>query len=212
MRFILIAAFLFTPFLAQANEIIPIPKKRPKILSVSPAYIEELINRDRVPVRKPSAELFIDTTNIEEELEQIKPEAGNAAKEVKASYVPIPRHKPVFETPEIPEQRLVSFLLPPKEIRLDKNLKSFLTNHALDIFRNNQNTRLDIQAYASSEDQSQNSSARIALARALEVRKFLLANNIEPNRITLSPLAGKKEYKNSDRIDLVFIEAKSENF
>lgn len=213
MRILLIAAFLIPSSLALAEETIPIPKKRPKILSVSPAYIEELKNRGKTSVDVPSPEMLIEANKTESILSELAPTAGNQ------ENIPVPLQKPISEADkeateqnkQTSEQRLVSFSLPPQTIKLDKNLKSFLTNHVLNLFKNNTALKLDIQAYATSSEQEQSSDVRIALARALEVRKFLIANNIKPNRIKLSPLGQDHNNNSDDRIDLVFIDSKAEN-
>lgn len=243
MRKLIIVAILFSPTVSYAEEIIPIPKKRPAILSVSPAYIEELKNRGKTPPSNPEPELYFD------DIENIEPSAGKVslsdeAKEnqkidiitllehqtnssipkpsetehitkVSLEKIPVPKRKPVFETilkkqDNNTEHRLVSFSLHPQQIKLNQNLESFLKNHALDLFSNNKNLKLDIQAYATSKEDTQNASIRIALARALEVRKFLLTNNIEPSRIKLSPLGQNENNNSDDRIDLVFIDISNE--
>lgn len=210
MRIILIAAFLLPSALARAEDAIPVPKKRPNILSVSPTYIEELKNRGRKSIASPVSELENDTeTDIApEQLSGLKPEAGQTEE------IPLPKQKPEYSNDpdqSTQEQRLVSFSLLPQAIKLDKNLQSFLENHALDVFKNNLNIRLDIKAYATSDNISQSSDIRIALARALEVRKFLISHNIEPSRIKLSPLGNDQNNKSDDRIDLVFIDSAEEN-
>lgn len=212
MRIILIAAFLFSPAIAIAEETVPIPKKRPKVLSVSPEYIEQLKNRERTSTSSPSSELFIDVAVISEKLSNIEPATGKSEERIsrKIEAIPRPLRKPISTQNEPKEQRLVSFTLTPEEIELNENIKLFLENHALDIFKQDFKTRLDIQAYASSQNNSENSSSRLALARALEIRKFLLTKNIDPSRIKLTPKGLSN--KNSDRIDLVFIDDNNNKF
>ncbi len=213
MRIIILVALLLSPCLAQAEETVPVPKKRPKVLSVSPEYIKQLKNRNNAKKAAPNAEMYIDLTNSEI-LTRIKPESGQATilkQETEIDSIPVPGYKPQKEQ-ENKEQRLVSFSLPPQKIDLDKNLENFLETHALELFKKNKNLKLDIQAYATTSESTQNANIRIALARALEVRKFLLTNNIEPNRLKLSPIGQDKNNNTSDRIDLVFIDISQETY
>lgn len=241
-RLILIAALLFPTSVsfAEDTDTVPIPKKRPAVLSVSPAYIEELRNREKSSSLVPMPEMYIDTVS------QIEPSAGTVvptefedqikdltSTEVLAlleheeallfekvydpeTNIPIPGRKPGISEPitteieDEAEKRLVSFSLQPQQIKLDENLESFLQNHALDLFSRNQDLKLDIQAYATAEESHASADVRIALARALEVRKFLMQNNIAPSRIKLSPLGHDKKNNNDDRIDLVFIDLATE--
>ncbi len=253
------------------QETIPIPRKRPNILSVSPAYIEYLKNRDApkkeyyefdVSTIEPAAgEEFFDPTiqdedDIELKKEQIRDVSsldvlkmledpqGTQEPEIvpppmpnqkyasinetiydeqPQEFIPIPAHKPgsisqlqnayiqdeiLQEEPKIQpvETRLVSFTLPPEEVKLDKNLEKFLKDHALNLFQENRNLKLDIQAFASTSNEQEYSDVRISLARALEVRRYLLDHNVEPSRLKLSPRGEDKENNTDDRIDLVFID------
>lgn len=212
MRTILIAALLFFPAIASAEETVPIPQKRPKVLSVSPEYIEQLKNRDQVKITAPIAEMFIDLT-YPEALANIEPASGveTYEKNIELASIPIPGYKPKKPKTKTAE-RLVSFSLPPQEIDLNLNLETFLKTHALDWFKQNSNLKLDIQAYATTPENTQSSNTRIALARALEVRKFLLANNIEPSRLKLTPIGQDQNNAPNDRIDLVFIDISEEKY
>ncbi len=83
---------------------------------------------------------------------------------------------------EEPETTLVSFALQPDQISLDKNLQYFLEKHALDILNQDKNINIHINAYATPISGEEYSDVRISLARALEVRSFLIERNINANR------------------------------
>ncbi len=186
-----------------AQETIPIPKKRPTILSVSPAYIEELRNRGRVALLPLPDEAIIDEETLEPK--PVEP--------IMMANIPVPSHKPLFNNIEPSsggnnihqnETTIVSFTLMPEQISLDENLEDFLKTEAIDLFNNNKNLKMEIHAYATKTEGQPYSDVRISLARALKVRSFLIDNNVLPSRLKLKH-ADKNE-NNSDRIDLIFIE------
>lgn len=106
------------------------------------------------------------------------------------------------------EKALVSFMLNPKQVALDTNLKRFLLDHAVEQFKSDPNLRLEIHAYASIENEQEYSDVRRSLARALEVRSFLLEQNIDPSRLKITPIGQDIDNTADDRIDLLFIVSK----
>ena len=65
---------------------------------------------------------------------------------------------------------------------------------------------MQIHAYATPVDNTEYSDVRLSLARALEVRSFLIKHDVDPTRLKLSPLGADDKNNSDDRIDLVFIE------
>lgn len=117
--------------------------------------------------------------------------------------------RPVF-IPEAVEEKesekaLVSFTLEPNQLSLDPALKDFLLEHAVEMFKNDPDLRLEIHAYAGRQNDQAYSDVRRSLARALEVRSFLLEQNIDPSRLKLTPLGQDAEEVSDNRIDLLFI-------
>ena len=134
--------------------------------------------------------------------------------------IPIPAHKPVLKTASTQTdemkfaaletqagdaESLVSFMMQSDQIRLDDNIKSFLRDHALNMFNENSVLKLEIQSYAKGVEGQSHSDVRVSLARALEVRSFLINNNISPSRLKISPMGKDKMTDTHDRIDLVFL-------
>ena len=103
------------------------------------------------------------------------------------------------------EKALVSFTLNPDQVSLDPNLKDFLLDHAVNTFKSDPKVRLEIHAYASTENGQEYSDVRRSLARALEVRSFLLEQNIDPSRLKITPMGQDNDDTTDDRIDLLFI-------
>ncbi len=212
--------------ISSAQEDVPIPPKRPDILNVSPAYIEELRNRgkktqdkpdnllplpppvvDSAPTYSEAETQIVDITQSIDLINLLDP--SNAS-------IPLPAHKPSFnniepasgDNNEIDENEttLISFVLKPEQIALDKNLEYFLKTHAIKSFNENSKLKMNIYAYATPIAGEPHSDVRISLARALKVRSFLINNDIAPNRLKLSPVGSDENNSNIDRIDLIFIE------
>jgi len=71
----------------------------------------------------------------------------------------------------------------------------------------NDNQRIQLRAYASSSDGTASTARRLALARALQVRAYLIENGIRSTRIDVRALGNKIEDDGPvDRIDVVLVE------
>lgn len=237
---LMLVVLLLTPFVharaQEGSEVIPVPPQRPKILKVSPAYIEELRRREMGNTLHISPE--IDS----EERESSESETEHLSNQEKEpDYIPVPPKPPVRgisnndalhqemidatkaeilkiigepETkeknppPQAPEgnRTLISFSLPPQEIALNEQIRSFLTGHALPLFNKNQNFVMEINAYATPIAGEEYSEIRISLARALEIRKFLIEHNISPTRLKLNQMSADENISPDDRVDLILIE------
>lgn len=68
---------------------------------------------------------------------------------------------------------------------------------------NNQAKRILIQAYAAPQDGVLNGDRRIALSRALNVRKQLIEHNILPSRINVRAIGAQTNTQPLDRVELI---------
>ncbi len=285
---LLVISAVSSPFAHASARMVPIPPKRPDVMSASPAYIRQLMARsstvdvyseDDLPLEdshqnydleyseeKIAAIHSIDPKYLpqSEDDEYHEYDSGYLS-EISEAGVPVPGRKPsygnssivqrvedfsnhvssvelAFIEPEVggrysdasgpndyyteaaasgavrqpistPSQKgnekaLVSFTLDSKQILLDPNLKTFLLDHALKQFKSDPDLRLEIHAYASTESGQEFSDVRRSLARALEVRSFLLEQNIDPSRLKITPMGQDSDNTTDDRIDLLFIVSK----
>jgi len=121
---------------------------------------------------------------------------------------PIPQRKPVIESSKEKanrsEKALISFALNPQQINLDPMLKEFLNEYAIDMFRNDPHLKMEIFAYATPVENQEYSDVRRALARALEVRSYLLSYNIQASRLKINAVGQDHANMTDNRIDLVF--------
>ncbi|MGH1403146.1 MAG: OmpA family protein [Alphaproteobacteria bacterium] len=205
-----------------AEDTVPIPPRRPDVLNVSPAYIQQLMNRDAPPAKKmadiaPSSDHREKDNELNHLVDLNKSEIldildnktnGNEGKPKGhvRDNVPVPTEKPSPSKQEEDKTTLISFALKPGQVDLDKNLKEFLQTHAISLFNKNNKLRMEIHAYAQGSEEEQHSDVRVSLARALEVRSFLIERNIEPARLKITPMGRDPDNSSHDRIDLIFIE------
>jgi len=71
-----------------------------------------------------------------------------------------------------------------------------------------QNQRIQLRAYASSDDGTDSAARRLALSRALHVRAFLIENDVRSTRIDVRALGDRVEDQGPlDRIDVVLVES-----
>ena len=71
----------------------------------------------------------------------------------------------------------------------------------------NPDQRIQLRAYASSDDGTASAARRLALARALQVRDYLIENGVRSTRIDVRALGDKVEGGGPlDRIDIVLVE------
>ena len=219
---------------AETVDGVPIPPKRPDVMSVSPAYIEYLRNKsnNKTPSSQNNEAGEPDYNQAPPPTQPVKKsiDSKTAIKNINSNEVlaaiegnsnethTTPSRKPLVvseaqsmneiktQAGQEPETTLVSFAIEPGEIHINQDVESFLKNHALRLFKNNKNMSMQIHAYATPVDNTEYSDIRLSLARALEVRSFLIKHDVDPTRLKLSPMGADNKNNSDDRIDLVFIE------
>jgi len=249
---------------AQDNAVnsVPIPPHRPKILDVSPAYIEQLMNQQEPGLYLPEPHISepqetqypADTPELPSEKDDTNPHSEGVYEDVQPaaginSFIPpIPPAKPneipnisgiplndslqndlinattqdilnIVDKDAIQKQKadeeesdtenndptLISFSMPPRDIILGEDVRSFLSNHVIPLFQNNDSFILEINAYATPIEGENYSEIRISMARALEIRKFLMNNRIPASRLKLKHMGSDQNLLADDRIDLILI-------
>lgn len=126
------------------------------------------------------------------------------------SLAPVPQNKPLLNNiepssgKEDAQTTLVSFTLQPNQVSLDENLHYFLEKHALKILEQDKRLTIHINAYATGIEGEEYSDVRLSLARALEVRSFLIDRNVDASRLKLTPIGNAPNSGTKNRIDLIF--------
>ncbi len=214
----LLSALIVVPKHSIAKESAPLQNGAYKT-KVSSDYVMELKIREKQKSSKASNSNSLESNLVEISTQNLIDILDNKPT-IRPSNIPIPKHKPKSLNNLEPaasnspnerdgiETRLVSFAIKPEQISLDKNLENFLKKHAINLFNRDKNLKMKIIAYATEIEGEPHSDIRISLARALEVRSFLIKNNINPSRIKLSPEGKGDNNENGDRIDLIFIKNK----
>ena len=88
---------------------------------------------------------------------------------------------------------------------VQKDHKEIIEAEILPKLRQDKNSRLQILAYASASEEGQSSARRLSLARSMELRAYILEQDIRPSRIDIRALGDKTQEKPVDRVDLRFI-------
>ena len=69
----------------------------------------------------------------------------------------------------------------------------------------NENTRLQLRAYAKAVDETKSTARRLSLSRALAVRSYLMDQGVSPARVDVRALGAETDHTPLDRVDIVFI-------
>ena len=93
---------------------------------------------------------------------------------------------------------VISFNMAPLQVELTADQKQFLKKYVLERLSKNPDLRLGIQSLAHTNKDDKFESARIALARGLEVRQFFLDNKIPAKRLIIQPLGVSDEQGDDD--------------
>lgn len=216
MAFISIFTFA-SPKVAAQNGTIPIPQKRPNVMMASPDFIAKITGQKRVitTIDKTDLQDSVQELSVADILNVLEPAAGIAQdieKQPKAddkkttsiNFSSIPQHKPPHKNKDA-STTFVSFTLEPTQTSLNSALKDFLSDHAVSLLNEKLTQTLDIQAYTySTSKENQSQTARIGLARSLDIRRFLVQKGIRPERIKISPIHAQQNESIDHRIDLVF--------
>ncbi len=100
---------------------------------------------------------------------------------------------------------VISINMAPRQVTLNPDQVKFLEAHVLRRLQENPDLRLGIQSLARENIEDRYEGARIAIARGLEIRQFLMDRKIVSKRLVSQPLGLPGQQADDDRIDLVFM-------
>ena len=86
---------------------------------------------------------------------------------------------------------------------LNEAMRDNLRQYVLTAMQKRPGSKLVIKSYATSADSGRSSDRRIALARALKLREFLIRNNLDSNRMNIRALGDASKTPPRNRIDLL---------
>jgi len=209
IKITMLAALCLTSSVSYAKKNIPIPPERPKILNVTPSYLDELsrkgepvskniLNKDKKK-KKPAPS----TLNPENSMKSItSQDIFNILENKKIEENKVIAVNDIFS--DSSDETLISFPLKPTEVKFDESTISFLAEHVMGQLHSQPNKTIEIRSYATAIPGEEHSKIRISLARALEIRKFMIDNGIDAQRIKLNTLGDQNtQIHQDDRIDLV---------
>ncbi|MDO9126709.1 OmpA family protein [Parvibaculum sp.] len=99
-----------------------------------------------------------------------------------------------------PEQALLRVVFEPEESALDQTARENLNAFATDFAK--RSGRLEIKAYAGPPHDTSSNARRLALRRALSVRRELVGGGIVVERIYVRALGGTSDSGPQDRVDI----------
>lgn len=80
-----------------------------------------------------------------------------------------------------------------------------ILNNALTRLKSDRSLNLEIRSFASNADNTENSDRRVALARGIALRSYLVRGGINATRISLKSSGSNENDVNKDYVDLVFL-------
>jgi hypothetical protein len=205
-----------------AGPSVPIPPHRPRIINASKSFLEKAranVSAEKAPNTKPksiekkskNADLERDYLNsklenptAEEVLASIDSSAGGKESATTKNHAGSEEMPQGAAAPLGAVDNIVSLGYLPGISQLPEKLKPDLEEEIDSRRKGKRGVRIEIQAYASGTDNSQSSARRISLARALELRSFMIAMNIDPRSIDIRALGDNTDIKPTDRVDIVF--------
>ena len=145
----------------------------------------------------PFAEIQQMLDNAEEASAVEVPEPETTVEETVVANLP--------QTPEAEPAETLQIVFEPGIEGISDRDKSALDTLAADLV-GDEAQRIQLQAYASSEDGTASMARRLALSRALEVRKYLIDSGVRSTRIDVRALGSAADEGPLDRIDIVLVE------
>lgn len=97
----------------------------------------------------------------------------------------------------------VTMLYTEKQAEVKDTQINTLEHLVVPALNKNEDSRLIIEAYASSQDDGLNSDRRLALSRALSIRDYIMSKNIVSNRIDVRSLGAQGNIQPLDRVELI---------
>lgn len=165
------------------------------------------------PSRKPG-EKTVQTKAVQKpasaRLAKIAPAAGAATGKLPDITEPfnpvVPASIPRSPPEETHEQAYVTLPFASGAAQLDKKTTKTLKDNVVPLLRNNQEWRVQIQAFAGKTKDDFKDSRRLSLSRALAVRTYLMESGIEARRMDVRALGAQTDRKPLDRVDFVFFD------
>lgn len=111
---------------------------------------------------------------------------------------------PAFDIQDDGSKKMVIFYVQGKS-NLEPVQQNILDNAILPALNQDTSSRLLIEAYASPQEDKPSADRRVALSRALAIRKYLLEQKIPSNRIDVRSLGAQSNAQPLDRVELFLI-------
>lgn len=191
------------------------PTSKPKPLKKNQIPPPPSVSRGVVkgPITMPSAPAkAVESETLFESLEEIAPLYNPSPVEAEGQgpVTPDKLNKPDFIPPLPPFKTLSNgalqstlYFVSHTKTLSDANKKTITHLIVPELNKPSESKKILIQAYASPQENVLNGDRRIALSRALNIRKHLIESNISANRIDVRAIGSKTNSQPLDRVELI---------
>lgn len=168
------------------------PTAREVLTSIEPVTREKIPapkNANNTESKGPAVSNAVKTVRAPTQAKQVKDKTEDK------ETVPTAASKNIKET--------VSLGFLPGVSKLTDEIKTALKTDLVDLIKKGKDLRVEIQAFATPDKKDANSARHMSLARALEIRSFLIENKIDAEKIDIRPLGSDTKTKPLDRVDII---------
>jgi len=193
---------IIDPIMDGSGASVILSPKRPKKLKVSREYLD----RQRQKSARDEGEFGFHVLSPAEILSHIEPDSSRA-KPVKESQKIQVDAKPM----RAKTQETVSVVYQGAEHKIDTRARASVTGEILKRAYARPSNKIRLYAYASDHNKTEAEAKRLSLQRALDIRDFLVAHDVDSKRIAIFPM-GYAEHdarlpKRFDKVDVVFTDS-----
>lgn len=203
---------------------IPIPGRKPAVAKAQTAAkrappAEKITIRETTPLPKAEIEAVEatplhmpeDAPTIESAEIELPPEGEQAPQQIALAPhgIDIPPQPAPFitETPKIADliqsrPGAVSLNFSAGKTEIPGDIGDILQASIMAAAAQMDDMRIEIRAYAASQSENESHARRLSLLRALQIRDYLIAANLDPTRIDILPLGTQTKMLPADRVDV----------
>ncbi len=197
----------------------PLPPHRPKTLHASESFIRQARAQYGQASARPSLiedvpsddplEAQLSSLNAQDILIQITDESLEKIPTVLDISQKLPENKPTedvslnaLDLKKENENAYISLAYQPGIATLTAEIRASLKAQLIEHLKRDPSLRVEIRSFASSQEIGQSAARRISLARALDIRSFLIEHEIISQRIDIRPLGSKTTTTPLERSDI----------
>lgn len=189
------------PSIKTAKKTPPLPPKRPQKFHASESFVKEArenLKAETISKPPPSEPKRVTPESAAPDGDYLGDQLKNqSAQDILNQIDP--------DKVEVTKVQNMSLGYLPGVSDLTAAIKTSLESQLVPLIKKAPETRIEIRAFASVTDLGESGARRVSLARALEIRQFLLDNNVKTENIDIRPLGSQTDKNPKDRVDIYLI-------